>query len=153
MAECDGDLQKSQVSLIWPAHRPNRTPWLWAPVWEQQSKESRDIKEGMEWSGIRARAERAAFSQTEVLAETTVPLLGFSSAGMCNCHVWVPHNLANTFTLPATVIPWDTAQPKLLAHPSWFQSLFHTNGLLCLTLWTFSKSLKGSQTPHKQHLA
>lgn len=78
-------------------------------------------------SDFRERAERASFSQTEVLAECFVSLLSSLQPGV---QTQVPPYLSlNQPGYPALVLPWDPAPPSLRAHLSCFQWIFHINGL------------------------
>lgn len=61
-------------------------------------------------------------------------------------------NLVNTLQ-PTLVIPWDSAQPNLQAHPSHFWWLLYTNGLSWLMVQTVLRSLKRAASgPDVLHL-
>ena len=70
------------------------------------------------------RAEEAAFSQTEVLAEAIVPLLSSPLTEPKGWHhIWVSINLSNTVH-PTLVISLNPAPPNLWVHPKMFPMVF-----------------------------
>lgn len=109
--------------------------------WSSSWKGARDIEGETELSGFGGRVGRAAFSQTEPLAQAIVPLLNPPPTELAGGHhVQVSINLPNT-VIPVLVRPWPT---QLVGPPSQFQWLFHTNWpVLVYMLQTFLTSLKG----------
>lgn len=113
------------------------------------SKGARDIWRATKFSGFRARAVGAAFSQMEVLVEFTVSF--YWRADRRHRHIWVSIRVAKTDSPPQRF-------PEILPHPTAGQlkslsQFFYTNGLSWLILQTILKSLKGSQNQNKQHLS
>ena len=68
-------LEFQAVPLKGPAHRLSQTHYLLAQVLGQQLERYQGHTGGTDLSGTRVRAGRAAFYQTEVLAEAIVPFL------------------------------------------------------------------------------
>lgn len=95
-------------------------------------------------SGFESRGGGTAFSQTEALAEATVPLRSPSPVDESWQYIWVSINLANTLHR-ALVINSLRANPIQFVGPlKLLPVVFHTNDMSWLIMWTFQKSLKGS---------
>ena len=78
--------------------------------WDSGLKDTR-------WSGIEVRAAGAAFSQTEVMAETIIHFLGLPHTKPAGwCHIWVSIYLTNPVFF-AQEIPWDPAPPHPTCRP------------------------------------